>query len=213
MVGTTLYESTGLNGKSTLRKTDLTTGITQQRPIGLSGAFGEGLTVLNNKVYQLTYTEGKIIEYDADTLNTSGQFSYSGEGWGLTNDGQSLIMSNGSSTLYWRDPVTFAITKKLTIYEGWQAVTKINELEYVNGQIYANIFSSNRVARIDAATGRVNAWIDISALAKEAKATALQKGYRFTTNDVANGIAYNSATQTFYLTGKNWPTLFEVTIK
>lgn len=198
-----LYESTGLNGRSSVRKVNIDTGRpVQNRKMTLPNAFGEGLTVLNGRVYQITYKEGKAFVYDKN-LNSLQTFSYSGEGWGLTNDNTSLIMSNGSSTLYWRNPHNFAIEKQLRVTDNGKEVSGLNELEYVNGQIYANIFPTPRIARIDAQTGQVTGWLDVSGLRRESNNANNIRA-------VSNGIAYNADKGTFFLTGKYWSTVFEV---
>ncbi len=205
----TLYESTGLEGQSSLRRVQLASGkLLAQR--SLPRVFGEGLTVLNKVVYQLTWQDQVALMYAANTLKPLGQQHYSGEGWGLTNDGVRLIMSNGSATLTWRDPNTFAVTRTVSVTANGVPVTNLNELEYVGGQVYANIWLTNRIARIDPQTGRVTAWIDVSALTREVQAATIQKGQTPDGNDVANGIAYNQDKGTFLLTGKRWPTVFEV---
>lgn len=202
-----LYESTGLNGQSSVRITDLASGaVLQSRAPTLATAFGEGLTVLNGIAYQLTYTEGKAFKYDAQTLESTGTFSYSGQGWGLTNDGKSLIMSDGSARLTWRDPNTFAIQRTVNVTQAGVLVRGINEMEYVNGKIYANVFPTNRMVVIDPATGAVNLWFDLTPLAQDAGAIALSS------ENVPNGIAYNPERQSLLLTGKNWPYTYEISL-
>ena len=208
--GGTYVESTGeVEGSSIsgVRRVDLKTGRPQREvPTPLSGAFGEGVTVLNGAAYHLTWKDGVAFALDATTLRETGRYRYQGEGWGITNDGKSLIMGNGSPEIVWRDPRTFAVQKRLTVTDQGQPVRNLNELEYVQGSLYANIWLTDRIARIDPATGKVTAWIDVSALTREVSSRA--SGMTF--DDVANGIAFVPERGTLLLTGKRWPTLFEV---
>lgn len=211
LVGGTLYESTGLTGEGRLSRINLATGkVLQSKALPLGTAFGEGVTVLGKTAYQLTWQDGVAFVYDAATLRYAKQLGYQGEGWGITNDGRDLIMSNGSDVLTWRNPRTFAVTRTLKVSADGQPVRNLNELEYVRGQVYANVWLSSRIARIDPQTGQVTAWIDVSALAREAQAKAAANGQTLGPDDVPNGIAYNPAKGTFLLTGKRWPMLFEV---
>jgi glutamine cyclotransferase len=200
-----LYESTGLNGSSTLRKTELTTGkvLTQ---IHLPDAFfGEGTTILDGKIYQLTWQSHRGLIYDFDTFVKLGEFSYKGEGWGLTTDGHSLIMSDGTNNLRFLDPTRFTIQRTIAVLSQDKPLTKLNELEYVNGEIYANIWQTDQVARIDPKTGRLLGLIDFGGL--------LSPEDRDDRTDVLNGIAYDPQGKRLFVTGKNWPKLFQVTIK
>lgn len=211
LVGGVLYESTGLEQESSLRRVNLPSGrVEQKRSPAVAGVFAEGLTVLGKVAYQLTWQDGLAFMYDVSTLKSIGQQRYSGEGWGLTNDGKNLIMSDGSSTLTWRDPATFAPIRTVKVMAGTQAVSNLNELEYVGGQVYANVWLTNRIARIDPATGKVTAWLDLGALSREVQTLAATQGRPLGFDDVANGIAYNPARGTFLLTGKRWPLVFEV---
>ena len=211
LVGGVLFESTGLVGESSIRRTNPLTGeVTQRRAPPSSKVFSEGLTVLGDVAYQLTWQDGLVYLYDARNLRSLGQLRYRGEGWGLTNDGKALIMSDGSDTLMWRDPDTFAVTRRVRVTDRGAAVTNLNELEYAGGSVYANIWLSNKVARIDPQTGKVTAWIDVTGLAREAQAAAAKAGQELGFDDVPNGIAFNAARGTLLLTGKRWPLLFEV---
>ncbi|AZI42107.1 glutaminyl-peptide cyclotransferase [Deinococcus psychrotolerans] len=211
LVGSTLFESTGLVGQSSIRRTNLQSGeVLQSRVPPSSKVFSEGLTVMGEVAYQLTWQDGLVYLYDAQNLRSLGQLRYRGEGWGLTNDGKSLIMSDGSDTLYWRDPLSFAVTKKLRVTAAGAGIDKLNELEYLDGFVYANIWLSNKIARIDPLSGKVTAWIDVSNLAREAQAAAAKSGRELGFDDVPNGIAHNAAKGTLLLTGKRWPLVFEV---
>lgn len=191
-----------LYGSSSLRTVNLQTGnIIKSRMPPMKNAFGEGITVFNNKIYQLTYKEGKAFVYDMQ-FNHINTLSYQGEGWGLTHDDRHLIMSNGSSTLFWRDPQNLSIQRQIRVTDRGQEVSGLNELEYVNGQIYANVFPTTRIARIDPESGQITGWLDTSSLQKEAG------GYN--RNAVSNGIAYHPDRDTFFITGKYWSKVFEV---
>lgn len=206
-----LVESTGLVGSSGVRRVELESG---RVLLGVSTpireAFGEGVTVLGGVAYHLTWRTGVAFALDAVTLREVGRFTYSGEGWGLTHDGQSLVMSDGSSTLFWRDPKTFAVTRSVQVTDGEQPVGNLNELEAVRGSIYANVWHTDRIARIDPGTGKVTLWLDVRALTREVSAAASGVGRPLTAEDVPNGIAFVPERGTLLLTGKRWPTVFEV---
>lgn len=211
--GGQLIESTGQVGESGVRRVELKTGRVQaQVPTPLATAFGEGVTVLGGVAYHLTWQSGLAFALDATTLREQGRYRYRGEGWGLTHDGRQLIMSDGSSSLFWRDPKTFAVTRTLRVTDGGQPVKNLNELEYVQGSVYANVWLTDRIARIDPRTGRITAWLDVGALTQEASAAAARTGRPLTFDDVPNGIAYVPERGTLLLTGKRWPTLFEVRV-
>ena len=198
--GSALYESTGLYGSSSLRQVDLRTGTVQRSVTLPSQYFGEGTTIFNGKIFQLTWQSQTAFVYDAATFATLRQFFYTGEGWGLTHDDRYLIMSDGTSQIRFLDPITFQTIKTITVRDQHgTALTNINELEYVNGEIYANVWLTDSVARIDATSGEITGWIDFSGL--------LPPG---TTADVLNGIAYDNATGHLLVTGKLWPYLYEV---
>ncbi|NTY01931.1 glutaminyl-peptide cyclotransferase [Deinococcus sp. JMULE3] len=207
----TLLESTGVVGQSGVRRVDLKTGkVLAKVATPIAGAFGEGVTALNGVAYHLTWEDGVAVTFDAATLKETGRYRYSGEGWGLTTDGKALIMSNGSPTLVWRDPKTFRVKRSVQVTDAGQPVKNLNELEYVQGSVYANVWLTDRIARIDPQTGKVTAWIDVSALTREASAAAAKAGHALTFDDVPNGIAFIPERGTLLLTGKRWPTLFEV---
>ncbi|WP_082869754.1 glutaminyl-peptide cyclotransferase [Deinococcus puniceus] len=209
--GGVLLESTGQVGESGVRRVDLKTGRVQASvATPLAQAFGEGSTVLGSVAYHITWQSGVAFAFDATTLRETGRYRYTGEGWGLTNDGKHLIMSSGSAALVWRDPKTFAIKRSVTVTDQGQPVRNLNELEYVQGSVYANVWLTDRIAKIDPATGKVMAWIDVSNLTREASTTAARTGKPLTFDDVPNGIAFIPERGTLLLTGKRWPTLFEV---
>lgn len=195
-------EGTGLYGQSSLRLVDIATGHVRQEIPLAPAYFGEGITVLDNKIYQITWQEQTAFVYDFDTLAQEQQFSYETQGWGLTDNGRCLIMSDGSSTITFRDPATFAELGRLTVIDDTGPITQINELEYINGEIYANIWKQNRIARISPETGHVLGWLTLDELVAIVNPT--------NTDDVLNGIAYNPETDHLYVTGKRWPLLFEI---
>ena len=196
-----VYEGTGLRGRSSLRKVDLASGAVLQQTDIDDRFFGEGVTVFGDRVYQLTWQSGVALVYDKDTFEPLFNYTYDTEGWGLTHDGESLIMSDGSSDIYFRDPGTFAETRRIRVTDGGRQVTRLNELEYVDGEIYANVWQTDRIARIDPATGKVNAWLDLSGLLSPQE----RRGA-----DVLNGIAHLPDSGRLLVTGKLWPKLFEI---
>lgn len=200
-----LLESTGLNGQSTLRRVDLATGRVLQQVRVPSQYFAEGMTVLGGKIYQLTWKNQRGFVYDLATFALEKDFSYTGEGWGLTTDGRSLILSDGTDRLRFLDPSTFQVTRTVSVTRDGQPLRLLNELEYIRGEIYANIWQSHSVARIDPATGRVTGVIDFFNL--------LPAADHLPATDVLNGIAHDPATDRLFVTGKNWPKLFEVRLK
>jgi glutamine cyclotransferase len=199
-----LYESTGLLGRSQLRKVDLVSGSVISAVSLAPDRFGEGLALLDGRLFQLTWKSGVGYIYDATTLARVDSFSYAGEGWGLTTDGTSLIMSDGTATLRFLDPGSLAVVATLDVQDRGSPLRGINELEYVQGEIYANVYPSNWIVRIDARTGDVRQWIDLASL--------LPRQDRTPDTDVLNGIAYDAATGHFLVTGKRWPAVFELRI-
>jgi len=197
-----LLESTGLNGASTLRKVDLESGRVLAEVKLPTEYFGEGTTVLGGRVYQLTWQNRKGFIYDLATLGREGEFSYEGEGWGLTTDGRSLIMSDGSNQIRFLDPATFRVTRTISVLNQGQPLRMLNELEYIKGEIYANVWQTAFVVRIDPASGRLLGMIDLTGL--------LQPGDYDEHTDVLNGIAYDPVGDRIFVTGKDWPRLFEV---
>ncbi|HEX5690201.1 MAG TPA: glutaminyl-peptide cyclotransferase, partial [Roseiflexaceae bacterium] len=197
-----LYEGTGLNGQSTLRKVELETGAVLQQHDLASEYFGEGITIVGDKIFQLTWRSNIGFIYDKATFEQIGQFSYSTEGWGLTHDDTRLIMSDGTATLHFLDPQTQQETGSVQVTDQGNPVTQLNELEYINGEVYANIWQTDWIARIDLQTGTVAGWISLAGL--------LSPEERKPPTDVLNGIAYDAAGDRLFVTGKRWPKLFEI---
>ncbi len=200
-----LYESTGRLGQSEVRRVDPMTGQVEAAVSLPPDRFGEGLALLDGKLFQLTWKSGVVYVYDAETLARADSLTYEGEGWGLATDGVSLIMSNGSATLTVRDPETFAVQREVRVEDKGLPLTQINELEYVNGELFANVYQSDWVVRIDPGSGEVLQWIDFAGL--------LPPEQRTSTTDVLNGIAFDETTGHLLLTGKLWPTLFEIRLR
>ena len=199
-----LYESSGEYGKSYIRILEFPSMKVKKHTNLDKKYFAEGLTVIDNKLFMLTWQEFKCFVYDADNLSVIKEFQYNTEGWGLANDGKYIYMSDGSHYIYIIDPVTFRQVDRLEILIGDEKILNINELEWIEGEIWANIFTSNEIIRINPKSGAVNGIIDASNL-------LLSSDYT-TSTDVLNGIAYDKSTKKIYLTGKNWPKLFEVSI-
>jgi len=197
-----LYEGTGLHAQSSLRRVALETGEILQFHRLPSHFFGEGITVYQDKIIQLTWKSNTGFVYRKDNFEMLREFNYSTEGWGITHDGQQLIMSDGTSTLYLLNPETFEEVRLIKVYDSNGPVKHLNELEYVEKQIYANVWPSNRIAKIDPQTGQVVGWIDLTGLLK-------LEGYRLPV-DVLNGIAYDQTKKRLFVTGKLWPKLFEI---
>ena len=201
-----LYESTGLNGKSSLRMVDLATGRVLQKYELPPQYFGEGLTDWGNTLIQLTWHAHKAFVYDRFTFSLLRTLSYSGEGWGLTHSRGQLIMSDGSSYLRFLDPASFRELKRLHIVdESGRDVQDLNELEYVNGEILANVWHSDRIARISPRTGKVLGWIDLTGIIDQRSLNS--------SDAVLNGIAYDAGGKRLFVTGKLWPSLFEIKIQ
>lgn len=195
-----LYESTGLRGRSSLRRVELESGKVLERRTLLPPYFGEGIAILDDKIYQLTWTSGVGFVYERESMKLVREFRYGIEGWGVTHDGENLIVSDGSSTLYFWDPKTLLETRQLTVRDRGSRVDNLNELEYIDGEIYANIWQEDRIARISPETGKVLSWIDLSGLLER----------RSGSEDVLNGIAWDEDGGRLFVTGKLWPTLFEI---
>jgi glutaminyl-peptide cyclotransferase len=197
-----LYESTGLEGASSLRKVDLTTGrILQIEPLP-GNLFGEGLALWKDRLIQLTWTTRLGFVYDLESFKLIRNFNYSTEGWGLTQDGIHLILSDGSSTLHFLDPETFREFKPIEVKDQGKPIEKLNELEFVKGEILANIWGTDLIARISPQSGKVTAWIDLKGLLGPQNLAGRV--------DVLNGIAYDSHLNRLFVTGKLWPRLFEI---
>jgi glutamine cyclotransferase len=197
-----LYESTGLNGRSAVKIVDIKTGKSLKSHELPNKYFGEGITVVDNKIIQLTWRSKMGFLYNKETLKLIKKFSYQTQGWGITYDGKYLIMSDGSAMLYFMDPNTFKVIGTLEVYGDSGKVSALNELEYIDDEIYANIWGEEKIVRISPKTGRVTAWIDLSGL--------LSDKDRELRVDVLNGIAFNSENGNLYVTGKLWPKLFEI---
>jgi glutaminyl-peptide cyclotransferase len=199
-----LFESTGLNGRSSLRKIRLETGeVIQQHRIE-QRYFAEGLTEFNGALYQLTWDSGVGFIYDRESFELRRRFSYRGEGWGLTHDGSRFILSDGTPTLRFLDNDSLKETARVRVTDQGRAVDDLNELEFVRGTVYANVWLTDRIAMIEPSSGHVTGWIDLAGLTPEPS--------RFT-NAVLNGIAYDAIADRLFVTGKLWPTLFEIRIK
>ncbi|WNG20070.1 glutaminyl-peptide cyclotransferase [Cystobacter fuscus] len=199
-----LYEGTGLQGRSSVREVELETGVVLRQTRLEPQYFGEGIALRGNRLYQLTWRSREGFIYDAATFERVGHFTYPTEGWGLTEDGESLIMSDGTSTLRFLDPDTFAVRRTVKVLDAGQEITQLNELEYVRGEVYANVWMTNLIARIDPATGRVKGWIDLTGLLPQAE--------RHGSEDVLNGIAYDAAGDRLFVTGKLWPKMFQIRV-
>lgn len=202
--GDVLLEGTGKYGASTLRKVDLESGRVELSVPVDPKIFGEGITELNGKIYQLTWENHFGLIYDRATFRILGTFRYSGEGWGLTTDGSQLILSDGSSTLRFLNPETFEVTRRVIVRGPGGVVDKLNELEFVDGEIYANIWYADRIARIAPEDGKLLGWIDCS---------QVYPAHRRDREAVLNGIAYDASTRRLFITGKNWPKLYEIQVK
>jgi len=197
-----LYESTGLNGQSSLRKVDLRTGkVLKSIPLSKK-YFGEGLAIFQNRIFQLTWLNHTGFVYDFDTFGRVAEFSYEGEGWGLTQDGRSLILSDGTDKIRFIHPLTFKTERVISVVLDGRRVTNINELEYIHGEIYANIWQQDILIRIDPANGAGLGLIDLTGLLPEKSAGE--------TDNVLNGIAYDEKKDRLFVTGKRWPKLFEI---
>ena len=196
-----LFESTGEYGTSSLRRLTLQAADVLQEYKLSSEYFGEGLTAVNGSLIQLTWLDRMGFVYDQDTFGLLRNFSYSTEGWGLTYDGSNLIMSDGTSKLTFLNPETFEVVRQVSVKDGNNSITNINELEYINGDVYANIWMTQKIAIINPQTGQVKGWIDLSGIYQSNDVNA-----------VLNGIAYDSQTGGLFVTGKNWPHLYEIEI-
>lgn len=202
--GGKLFESGGQYGRSSLREVELDTGKLKRNHIVPAEFFAEGMTIVGDKIYQLTYKEGQCLVYDKAKFDVVKSFRYEGEGWGLTYDGKNLLMSDGSAEIRVLDPETFKELKRIQVTDGGNPVQLLNELEFVDGVLYANIYLTDRIARIDPTTGRVTGWLDLAGILDRNKLPATSKA------EVLNGIAYEPSAKRLFVTGKYWPTLFEI---
>ena len=197
-----LYESTGLNGQSTLREDNLETGQVIREVSVPARYFGEGLTNWGSTLIQLTWKAHVAFVYDRATFHLLKTFQYPWEGWGLTQDGKHLILSDGTEFLHFLNPETFAQVRQIRVTYNGEPVKQLNELEYIHGQIYANVWMTNKIARISPATGKVLSWIDLTGLLPEIEVQSR--------DGVLNGIAYDGAHNRLFVTGKLWPRLFQI---
>ncbi len=199
-----LYESTGLNRRSSLRKVRLETGeVVQQIPLA-DKYFGEGIAILGDQIAQLTYQTEVGFIYSLKDFHLLRQFTYKGEGWALTHTATTVYMDDGTDEIRLWDPKTLAERRRIKVHDGARSINNVNELEYVEGELYANIWQTDRIARISPTTGAITGWIDMTGL--------LSPMYRNGTEDVLNGIAYDAVHKRLFVTGKLWPNLFEVKI-
>nr|WP_246344478.1 glutaminyl-peptide cyclotransferase [Sphingobium fontiphilum] len=200
-----LYESTGLEGQSEIRKVALKSGKILQRRVVKPPYFGEGIVHWDDRIISLTWRHRQGFIWSLKDMSPVGDFRYEGEGWGLTQDGRSLIMSDGTAQLRFIDPEPLTEQRRITVTWNGRTVPRLNELEWVKGEIWANIWYDTRIARIDPATGAVIDWIELAPLLKAAGVKADEA--------VANGIAYDAAKDRVFVTGKNWPRLFEIKVE
>jgi glutamine cyclotransferase len=199
------YEGTGLRGQSSLRQVRIETGEIVRKTDLAPEYFGEGIAILGDKVFELTWQSHVGFVYALNDFRFLRQFSYSGEGWGLTTDGRELFMSDGTSEIRVLDPNTFAVKRRIKVRDGITPVTQLNELEFVDGEIFANVWQSNRIARISPHTGEIVGWIDLTGL--------LSPIYRVAEGGVLNGIAYDAQKKRLFVTGKLWPKVFEIRLQ
>jgi glutaminyl-peptide cyclotransferase len=200
----TLYEGTGLYGQSSLREVRLENGEVVRRRDLAAAYFGEGITVYQDRIIQLTWQSNLAFVYYRDTFDLVSELTYPREGWGITHDGERLIASDGSATLFFLHPGTLATLGHVDVQDHGIPVTALNELEYINGRVYANVWRTDRIAIIDPANGNVDAWIDLSGILQSRPYTGAV--------DVINGIAFDTATERLFVTGKFWPWLFQITV-
>ena len=204
-----LFESTGLNGRSTIRRVKLETGEVVQRVSLPDELFGEGIVDWKDRLVGLTWQSQFGFVLDLKTFELKGRFGYPGEGWGLTRDDRELIMSDGTAELRFLDPETLRETRRVKVTAAGQPVTRLNELEWVEGEVYANVWQTDRIARIDPKSGRVVGWIELGGLLR-AGLGGPRREDADPNVDVLNGIAWDAATRRLFVTGKYWPKLFEI---
>jgi glutamine cyclotransferase len=197
-----LYEGTGLRGESSLRKVDLVSGDVQQMRDLPPAYFGEGITMFGGRIYQLTWQSNVGFVYDKDSFELLGEFHYPTEGWGLTHDDQRLIMSDGTATLHFLDPDTLVELGQVKVHDHDGPVARLNELEFIDGEVFANVWQTDQIAIINPNSGRVTGWLDLTGLLEQDPAASPV--------DVLNGIAYDDETGRLFVTGKLWPRLFEI---
>jgi len=197
-----LFESIGLYGKSALRRVDLPSGTVTQETRLAAEMFAEGVTAWRGQLVQLTWREELALIYTREQLQPVDYFEYHGEGWGITNDGTHWIISNGSAELQWLDPATRRVVRRVTVRDGERPITALNELEWIDGEIWANVWQQDVIARIDPASGAVNSWLNLRDL--------LPAGARPNRDAVLNGIAYDAINRRIFVTGKHWSTLYQI---
>jgi glutamine cyclotransferase len=198
-----LYEGTGQYGASAVRRVDLASGRPEKQRALNPRYFGEGIAILGGLLYQLTWQNGVAVVYDLESFEVRRTMPYDGEGWGLTHDGRELIMSDGSATIRFRNPETFAVTREIEVLDHGVPVTKLNELEFIDGEIWSNIWYDDRIVRISPADGSVLGYIDLKGLYPQNVRSS---------EAVLNGIAYDKAAERLFVTGKNWPQLYEIKV-
>jgi glutaminyl-peptide cyclotransferase len=203
--GGSFYESAGQYGESNLRKVDLMTGNVLARTDVGKEYFAEGLAKLGDRLFQLTWKNHKGFIYNASSFEKLGEFQYDGEGWGLTTDGRSLILSDGTNRIRFLNPDTFKVDREISVNVNGTPLTQLNELEYVNGEIFANIWETDKIVRLDPANGKILGWVDLTGL--------LPAGERTPETNVLNGIAYDPAADRLFVTGKRWPKLYEIKLR
>jgi glutamine cyclotransferase len=208
VTGGRLLEGTGLEGRSEVREVDRATGRVRRRMALPGTLFGEGIAVIGRRLFQLTWRQGRGYVYDADSLAPVDSFSYTGEGWGLAADGRRLYLSDGSSRVRVIDPDGFRVERTFQVREADRAVWMLNELEWVQGELWANVYQTDFLARVDPSTGRVLGWVDVGGLLTPAERQAVAKR-----GGVANGIAFDSVHQRLLVTGKLWPRIFAVDLR
>ena len=196
-----LYESTGLEGQSTIRRVSLADGRVLQKAEVPAEHFGEGMTIVGDEIFSLTWKSQLGFVWDKKTLKKKREFRYPGEGWGLTHNGEHLVMSDGTAQLRFLDPATMKELRRVSVSALGRPLDQLNELEWVDGQVWANVWQQDVIARIDPASGQVRGWIDLRGLLPPAQARQA---------DVLNGIAYDAAAKRIFVTGKLWPQLFEI---
>ncbi len=199
-----LYEGTGQFGESKLQRIDLSTGRVLNSVSLNKQYFGEGIAIANGELFQLTWKNRVAFVYDPETLRLTRTVRYAGEGWGLTFDGESLIMSDGSATLRFYDPKEFKVQRRVTVHDGKRTIDDLNELEYIQGEVWANIWHQDKIVRIDPGSGRVKGYVDLGGLKP--------LSVRLNREAVYNGIAWDEVNRKLYVTGKNWPNLFEIQV-
>ena len=198
-----LFESTGLRGESSLRRVELKTGKVKKKVDVPRQYFAEGITIFRDKIFQLTWQSQKGFVYDLKKFKQEGEFTYEGEGWGLTHDDHSLILSDGTNRIRFLDPASFQVQRTISVFDQGQPLTELNELEYIKGEIYANIWRADRLVRIDPTTGKITGWVDMTGLHHQGNSGIARE-------NCLNGIAYDAEGDRLFVTGKRWPLVYEI---